>query len=224
MQKVLDGKRLLLWKQLLIKYGYDDIEVCDFMFKGVPLVGGHDTPKCYPELLKPATLTEEDLRASAAWRRRPILSKVHQADQEHIDHLLEATQEELDLDFLEGPFYDEQEVSTSLGRDDWSVIRRFVLVQGAEMKLRPTDEYLEAQLNFAYTSTSYLKLQDVDYIAGLALKLSAGVQGGSQFSGSGEWLGKCLDLSKAYKQMAILPEHRYLAVNFLHDHQGSPCF
>ncbi len=187
-QKVLDGKRLLLWKQLLIKYGCDDIEVCDFMFKGVPLVGGHDTPKCYPELLKPATLTEEDLRASAAWRRRAILSKVHQADPEHIDHLLEATQEELDL---------EQEVSTSLGRDDWSVIRRFVLVQGAEMKLRPTDDYLEAQLNFAYTSTSYLKLQDVDYIAGPALKLSAAVQGGSQFSGSGEWLGKCLDLSKA---------------------------
>ena len=57
MQKVLDGKKLLLWKQLLIKYGYDDLEVCDFMFKGVPLVGSHDTPKCYPELLKPATLT-----------------------------------------------------------------------------------------------------------------------------------------------------------------------
>ena len=38
MQKVLDGKRLLLWKQLLIKYDYDDLAVCEFMFKGVPLV------------------------------------------------------------------------------------------------------------------------------------------------------------------------------------------
>ena len=76
----------------------------------------------------------------------------------------------------------------------------------------------------AYTSTSYLELQDVDYIAGLALKLAAAVQSGSQFSGSGEWLGKCLDLSKAYKQMAILPEHRYLAAISFNDHQGSPRF
>lgn len=76
----------------------------------------------------------------------------------HIDHLLEATQEELDLGFLEGSFHTEHEVTQFLGRDDWSVIRRFVLVQGAEMKLRPIDDCLEAQLNFAYTPTSYLKL------------------------------------------------------------------
>ena len=83
MRKVLDGKRLLLWKQLLIKYKYDDMAVCDFMFKGVPVVGRHDTPSCYPELLKPATLTERDLQASAVWRRKAILSKVHQADPSH---------------------------------------------------------------------------------------------------------------------------------------------
>ncbi len=126
------------------------------------------------------------------WRRKTcglqhlggdVLSKVHQADPEHIDHLLEVIQEDLDLGFLEGPFYDEQEVSTFLGRDDGSAIRRFMLVQRAEMKLRPIDDCLEAQLNFAYTSTSYLKLQDVDYIAGLALKLAAAVQGGTLFSG-----------------------------------------
>ena len=76
----------------------------------------------------------------------------------------------------------------------------------------------------AYTSTSYLKLQDVDYIAGLALKLAAAVQNGSQFAGSGEWLGKCLDLSKACKEMAFRPDHRYLAVICFHDHKGPPRF
>lgn len=40
------------------------------------------------------------------------------------------------------------------------------------------------------------------------------MQNGAQSAGSGEWLGKCLDLSKAYKQLAILPEHRYLFVLF----------
>ena len=68
----------------------------------------------------------------------------------------------------------EREVTACLGRDDWCVVRRFVLVQGAEMKLRPIDDCLEAQLNQACTVTSYLKLQDIDYIAGLALHIAGG--------------------------------------------------
>lgn len=59
--------------------------------------------------------------------------------------------EELQMGFMEGPFYSEAEVSAHLGREDWSVVRCFVLVQGAEMKLRPIDDRLEAQLNQAYT-------------------------------------------------------------------------
>ena len=76
------------------------------------------------------------------------------------------------------------------------VVRRFVLVQGAEQKLRPIDDCLEAQLNMGFTSTSYLKLQDVDYIASLALKVAEAVSAGQQKHGSGEWTGKCLDLKQ----------------------------
>jgi len=32
------------------------------------------------------------------------------------------------------------------------------------MKLRPIDDCLEAQINHAFTVSSYLKLQDIDYI------------------------------------------------------------
>ena len=193
LQRVLEGKNLLLWKDLLVKYGYDDLGVVNFMTKGVPLVGMHDTPQCYPELLRPATMTEEDLRRSAIWRRKAMLARVHTCDPAHVKHLLETTEEELSLGFLEGPFFDEKQVTEFLGRDDWSLIRRFVLVQGAEGKLRPIDGCLEAQLNLAYTSTSYLKLQDVDYVSGLALKIASAVSGGRQKSGSGRWLGKYLD-------------------------------
>ena len=73
---------------------------------------------------------------------------------------------------MEGSFFSENEVTNYLGRDDWCVVRRFVLVQGVEMKLRPIDDCLEAQLNHAFMVTSYLKLQDIDYITGLALKIA----------------------------------------------------
>ena len=99
-----------------------------------------------------------------------------------------------------------------------------MLVQGAEGKLRPIDDCLEAQLNYAYTSTSYLKLQDVDYVSGLALRIASSIVEGKQKHGSGRWSGKCLDLSKAYKQMGVLPAHRYLSVIFFHDVAGKPHF
>jgi len=36
--------------------------------------------------------------------------------------------------------------------------------------------------------------------------------------------GKCLDLSKAYKQVRLLPAHRRLSVIFFHDKSGNPKF
>lgn len=220
--KVISDKQILLWKSLLEHYGYDDMPVVDFMTQGVKLVGSHDTPTCYPEQLRPATLTEASLRSSAKWRRKSVVGRKHESDPEHIDHLIETTTEELELGFVEGPVTTEAAVSEYLGHDHWSVIRRFVLVQGAEKKLRPIDDCLEAQINFAYTSTSYLKLQDVDYVVGLGMRIAEAVSKGSQHEGRGEWLGKCLDLSKAYKQLAVFPPHRDLAVIFFHLQSGEP--
>ena len=139
-------------------------------------------------------------------------------------HLMQATTEEVDLGFLEGPFHTEEEVNGYFGHDNWAVIRRFVLVQGAEKKLRPIDDCLEAQLNFAYTSTSYLKLQDVDYIAGVALQLASLVSQGKPTFGKGSWTGKCLDLSKAYKQMGVVPNHRDLSVIYVRGPGNRPLF
>ena len=166
-----------MWHALLEKYGYDDMAVVPFMMKGVELVGMPDTPACYPPMLKPATLVVDDLQASAMWRRKAVLGKVHQSDPSHIEHLESTALEELELGFVEGPFTSEQEVSNHLGREDWCVVR---LVQGAEMKLRPIDDCLEAQLNQAYTVTSYLKLQDIDYITGLTLCIAEKLAGASE--------------------------------------------
>ena len=221
--KVLKDKNLLVWQNLLQKYGYDDMAVVDFMLKGVPLVGCHDTPACYPELLKPASLTQEDLESSAIWRRRAAVSRSKiPADAEHTQHLEQTAMEELELGFLEGPFETEEQVTAYFGHPSWSVVRRFVLVQGAEQKLRPIDDCLEAQVNQGFTSTSYLKLQDIDYITSMALQVARAVAEGKQKHGSGRWLGKCLDLSKAYKQVGILPEHRHLSVIFFTDQHGNP--
>ena len=64
-EKVVRGKEILLWQTLLEQSGHDDMEVVKFMREGVPLVGTHDHPKCYPLKLKIASTTEAELRDSA---------------------------------------------------------------------------------------------------------------------------------------------------------------
>ena len=128
---------------------------------------------------------------------------------------------------MDGPYFSEQEVSQKLGIEDWCAMRRFVLVQGAEQKLRPIDDALESQLNTGYTSTFKLRLQDTDYISSLALEISKKAQrldGGGKLAHLRQWHGRCLDLSKAYKQLAVTADHRSLAVIFFVESDGGTRF
>ena len=212
-EKVVSDKKILLWQTLLEQNGYDDMEVVKFMKDGVPLVGTHDHPRCYPLKLKLASLTESELRSSAIPCRLALESRRPQTDAQGFSEHLETTaMEEVGLNFLEGPFYTAAEVTRILGHHNWRIMRRFVTEQGA--KLRPIDDGLEAQLNSACTSTIRLDLQDADYVVALSLELGK--------SRNLEWLAKTLDLSEAYKQLPIAPGHRDLAVVFFKDKNGDP--
>ncbi|CAK9014200.1 Uncharacterized protein SCF082_LOCUS12246 [Durusdinium trenchii] len=130
-QKVVQDKKILLWKKLLEEANYDDME----------------------KKIKMAEISEEQLRSTARWRRKALISRRPQTEEPGFaEHLMETASEEVDLGFLQGPFKSEEEVTAILGHENWSVMRRFVIQQG--QKLRPIDDGLEAQLNAAYTSTT----------------------------------------------------------------------
>ena len=78
----------------------------------------------------PAALTEAELFQTAQVRREALLSKSEPIDAEEARVLAEASQEEVTLGFLEGPFYSRDEVSSRLETEDWTVIRRFVIFPG----------------------------------------------------------------------------------------------
>eukprot|EP00439_Symbiodinium_sp_Y106_P000856 s11707_g1.t1 len=239
--KVMRGKAILAFEALLKAEEYDDLGVIAFLKEGVRLVGTSECPECYDYKFVPAFNSEGELLATAADRREALLNKHERVDPEEARILQEATDQEVSLGFLEGPFYDRDRVSDLLGTKDWSVIRRFVLIQGSEQKPRPIDNCLEAQLNAGYSSSIHLRLQDSDYIASMALhvakEVSGGradsdyiasmalhvakeVSGGRAHASACSWQGKCLDLSKAYKQLAIHPAHRPLAVIAVRDAEG----
>ena len=222
LKKVLGSKRLVLWEHLLRQEGYDDMGVVALMQRGVPLVGTPDTPQCFDAKLTPASVTEGQLRESAKWRRKVLIAKPLKMADECFGPLEDACKEELEKGSVEGPFFSEDEVSKFLGHDQWCCIRRFIIQQGD--KFRPIDDCCECQLNEGYSSTFKLRLQDADYFACLALSVCKRVACVESRPDLSEWSGKCLDLSRAYKQLAILPEHVDLAVCLVRNKAGKPVF
>ena len=101
-------------------------------------------------------------------------------------------------------------MSVLMGSEDWSLNPRFVLFQGADNKVRVIDDAKQGSVNAAYSSTVKLQLQDVDYAAAMVVEVMR--ESADKLGPNLKWLGKTFDLSKAYKQLAVLPEHQRHAV------------
>eukprot|EP00435_Cladocopium_sp_Y103_P055901 s883_g18.t1 len=217
-QQVVTGKRLLLLEERLNATAFPDLQVLEDFKNGVDLVG----EALFKEKLQPASMTVDQLEFSAKWHRSLTLSKPFtEQEREHADRLVALSEEEVQEKFLDGPFFSEDEVSSHLGTDNWTLTKRFLLLQGEELKERVIDDYKRSLVNAAFSSRSYLELQDVDILAALvtlvmklvasgniaAVELSDGMVLRAPLSkavkaGTG-FVGRCFDLSKAYKQIAV---------------------
>ena len=140
---------------------------------------------------------------------------------------------------MTGPYHSENEVTAKLGTEQWSLSLRFLLRQGEDNKVRIIDDLKASAVNQAFASSSYLDLQDTDFTVGLLRFVSRSLQGdgrvevpmldGSFLVGDlclemrhrPALLGKTLDLSKAYRQVAIHPDSRKHAVLGFPDLKGS---
>ena len=130
---------------------------------------------------------------------------------------------EVEAGFLQGP-HSEGDISGIVGSDDWSLSKRFALYQGEERKIRIIDNYRDSGVNAAFASSSYIALQDTDFVIGF-LRFFMWVAGNKEgvvvplsdgtvlramwhasMTGEPALLGRCVDLSKAYRQVAIAEE------------------
>ena len=203
-------KNIKLFEPLLKSLDYPDMGVIDLMRDGVPMVGWQSPPQGLRENLIPATMTAQELEDSAIWRRRSIMGAGQKATPRDEHELLKAASAEVEAGFLQGPFT-EQEMTDHLGRSDWLLNPRFALHQGNGGKVRVIDDARQSALNCAYSSTVKLQLQDSDYIAAM-LRYAMTVQSTVDTDADERWLGKTLDLSKAYKQLAVQPDHQHLTI------------
>ncbi|CAK9104190.1 unnamed protein product [Durusdinium trenchii] len=244
-QSVLRGKRLLLFRELLKQCGCPDLEPANLIL-GTDLVGTPSKSPLFDTKIKPATWTPEYALLTSTWQRKKMEAKnIHGDDPELSVLLWDTTLKEVELGFLEGPFNDLEQVRKVVGQQLFVCSRRFVIVQSG--KPRVIDDFKESGVNRTYTAIDKLALHDIDYIASLAHLISttlsrAKANGGRvviprndgrtlegslhpSFEGSIGWQGRCVDLSKAYKQVPVSSESRCFAVLMVHHPQtGEPTY
>eukprot|EP00435_Cladocopium_sp_Y103_P068420 s303_g31.t1 len=223
-ERVTQGKPLCLFRRLLEETKFPDMEVCNIMERGVPLTGEEPSSPLYIKKCRAAMLTPQQLYHQAVWRRKAMTAKTMNDDECLQEKDLEdESLAEVEAGFLSGPFLQE-EISELVGSEQWSLSKRFALYQGEDRKIRIIDNFRDSGINSAFASSSYLALHDTDFVIGFLRFFMWVVSNSDEVvvpmsDGTvlrGAWhksvrakpalLGRCVDLSKAYKQVAIAAE------------------
>ena len=229
--KITVRKKILLFERLLQEVNFEDMNVVSFLRDGVPLTGWEPESSLFAKRWNPPITTVECLDKSAKWQRKSVMTRPFgDEERDAAPTLWDETMSEVELGFLEGPYYDEDAVTSKLGTEDWSMTPRFILFQGEERKPRVIDNFKASNINDAFGSSSYLDLHDTDFLScflvflgelhtggdEVRVRLSTGeiLTGWKHPSVKGEvsLVGRGVDLSKAYKQVGILPSSLHHSV------------
>ena len=229
---ILQGKNLLLWKKLLEESGYKDLSIWDEVVRGVKMTGPASLSEEMPHGYQVPNMSEREVQAKAHWWRRASVAKCQERDPELDAELWKQTLLEVEKGWLQGPF-SEEEVTALVGTSSWLATRRFPLRQ--KTKVRIIDDGLESGLNASYSTPNKLRLHDLDTLTALALLIrrclaGKGRQTVAMADGSlrtaelaADWpaevdlLGRCLDLTDAYKQLAVDPKEAWSRVLVAYD-------
>ena len=203
-RKILDSKRILLFKEMLEEIKYDDVEVVQEIIEGATLTGDIQVTGVLDAKFKPARIDVSELMEISEQIKQQIRDRTVSCGNAETDALLwSKTLEEVDKGHLEGPFEFESVPADCL------ISSRFPIMQGD--KLRPIDNYSSSLINDTVTVSEKPVTHSIDEIALLITKLSRV----ARRKGLKELFGKTADLKSAYRQLAISDESlrfSYLAV------------
>ena len=186
---ILQGKRILLWKTLLERYNYDDMEVVDELLKGVDLVGSVGRVPSMTSAFKPATKSVGELKESAKASRDATLASMRSGGDGEIDaEVYRKTLDEKADGWICGPIKQEDLPEHAI------VNRRFGIRQGDKVRL--IDDFSASGVNGCVQAGAAPYLHTLDFVAALLREINIGDR-------SNRWLGKTFDLASAYRQMIV---------------------
>ena len=214
--KCLQGKQTCLWDRLFKETGFPDTQLIEESRAGVEVVGPAEWLPIFKHGYGPPEMTPDQWQAQAVWRRKAAISSCKPTRDQTVDEApWEQSLEERDEGWIKGPLLDEGQVSSELGVSDWVCSRRFAFRQV------DIDDAKASGINGAFSTYSKLQLMDADTLISLILLIIRCTFLGSRTNISlsdratlecilhASWgrelhlVGRTLDLSAAYKQLAM---------------------
>ena len=185
LKKILGGKRLLLWKEILLDLGYPDASVVDDMVSGFALTGWAPTTGIFrPDVRKPSLSVKQLVNMSPGLNASVLESILRTEPGEHDQFVWDETLSEVSKGWLGE--------SDEFG--ECFIARRFPVPQ--KSKIRLVDDFSVAGVNAAFGLREKLKVQAVDelcaYLASMLDDTSNADMPGL--------VGRTYDLRSAYKQ------------------------
>ena len=193
--EVLQGKRILVWKEMLQSINYSDMGVVDEFCAGSKLTGQTDLTNLWPSKITPATMTEGELHAQARLQRDGIsFGQVVFFDSEIAHSVWDQTLQEVLRGEAEGPF-DLSEVPLN-----FPLSRRFGVKQNG--KIRCVDDFSRSGINAASQPRESPKPHTLDVVAAVISTVMCHAESDHA------WVSRSFDLRSAYRQCAVHPESR----------------
>ena len=208
--KATRGKRLVLFKEMLIESNYADPGAVDELIHGADLTGLVPETNVLPGKFCPALLTDEALgvRASLLRRRGANIAK-SSGDSVIDDGVWSQTMTELAAGWLEGPLNPDVVPHTQ------PISRRFGVKQGA--KVRPIDDFSDSGVNQATTTVEAPSLHTVDVISAA---LTEWFEVTKATGSNSEISVRTYDLKSAYRQIGLSQKGRDSACIAVFDPQS----
>eukprot|EP00435_Cladocopium_sp_Y103_P009876 s4862_g2.t1 len=188
--RILEPKRLTVWKEILEDIGYPDMAVVEELVQGTELVG--QVPICgiFEKTFKAAEMTTQqllDLGINA--KRKQFYSCSSSGDPEVDEQVYSKTLEEVEMGWAAGPFSLEEVPEQAV------LSKRFGLKQPGKVRL--IDDLSGSLINQTVQAVESPKPQNVDFIGAMLLDV---LQCNAT---DDDVVGRTYDLKSAYKQMAV---------------------
>ena len=182
-----------------------DIELPKFLLSCFPIVGPIAPTGRWPPYDKPQKALEVQQALDRAWAlRRKIIQRVQRVPQsQNLQKIWDATLEDVQEGSCLGPFAHEDLVTSVLECDNWIPTQRFEVVQ--KNKVRGCDSATTNMINQVTVITEKLQLPSTDSNVAALRRLKT-------LKPDEDLAGWVLDERKAYRQVAVRPDHRKFSV------------
>ena len=197
LREVLDGKRLLLLKEMLLDLGYPDKDLVDTICDGFPLTGWMPKSQVFPAHMKRPTQSSDSARKLAKGVNKSIIKQVsEQSDPALATEVWRQSLEEVEKNWV---WFDDEG-----GVEDKILAKRFGLQQSE--KVRMIDDCSIGGFNSTCGTSEKMKVHAVDEMAAYICWCMTNLGPGAM----SQVVGKTYDLKNAYKQFGIRPQDRDL--------------